>query len=147
MIDKVFLFWLQNKHEIEFCIKSFIECYLFTTKTALNVFNQMSISKSNASVYSRNTHQILYFLIYKRQKNHVIITEYSWMPSRYAIVHILFLFNLSWMKVSRNLTIKNYYKKKKHWSDKTLQASVKSFYSYYEDFMIEKFDFNHAVKV
>ena len=51
------------------------------------------------------------------------------------------------MKTSRNLTIKTYDKKKKYWSDKTLQASVESFYSYYDNFMIEKFDFNHIIKV
>ena len=51
------------------------------------------------------------------------------------------------MKVSWNLTIKNYDKKKKHWSDKTFQASIENFYFYYNDFVIKKFDFNYVVKI
>ena len=111
MIDKVSLFCLHNKYEIEFFIENFIECCLFMTKTALNIFDQMSISKSNANVYFQNTHQILHFLIYKRQKSYLIVTEHSWMSSRYAIVYIFLLFNFFWMKVSRSLIIKNYDKK------------------------------------
>ena len=147
MIDKIFLFCLQNKHEAEFFIKSFIECCLFTTKTALNIFDQMLISKSNTSVYSQNTHQILYFLIYKRQKSHLIITEHSWMSSRYAIVYTFLFFNLFWMKVSRSLTIRNHDKKKKYWLDKALQASVENFYFYCDNSMTEKFNLNHLVRI
>ena len=112
MINKIFLFCFQNKHETEFVIKSFIECCLSTTKTVLSIFDQMSISKSNASVYPRNAHQISHLLIYKRQKNHLIVTEHSSMRSRYAIVHTLLFFSPFWMKMSWNLIIRNHDKKR-----------------------------------
>ena len=56
-------------------------------------------------------------------------------------------FYFFWMKISRSLTIKNHDKKKKHWSDKTLQPLVESCYSYYNNFVIEKLDFNHVMKI
>ena len=104
----------------------------------------INIEKQCKRLFSKYASNLA-FLIYKRQKSHLIVTEHLWMSNHYAIVYILFFLNFFWMKVFRNLTIKDY-NKKKHWFDKAFQASVENFYFYYNDFVTEKFDFNHVVK-